>query len=1049
MSERSIFLNALDREDPAARAAYLDEACAGRPELRQRIERLLESHHTEDRFLEVPAMEQLAIGDRALAFLAPAAEPGTLGRLDHYDVLEVVGRGATGVVLKARDTKLQRVVAIKVLATRLAASGAARRRFVQEAQAAAAVRDDHVTAIYAVSDDGPVPYLVMECIHGMTLADRVKQSGRLELKEILRIGVQVAKGLAAAHAQGLVHRDIKPANILLENSVQRVKITDFGLALAAAGGDRAAGRAIVGTPLFMSPEQARGEPTDHRSDLFSLGSVLYTLCTGHPPFAGDSTAATLKSVCEDRPRPVREANPDVPEWLCELIGKLHVKDVQGRFASTRDVADLLGHNLALVQQPPTAPEAPPKLEVKAPAARSGRLRFFVACLIGVVSAMTALAAYGKWRQTRSPDTEPKETRPIKLELRREDIPPRLLALAGAGDPAKAPPELAGVLGDGKFLLPRVGQTAWMEQSPDGKLLAVPLDEDVALFETPAGTYLRTLKGPGERVFQVTFSRDNQLLAASTRSEAGGGAVRVWDLAGDRELFTNPQPGPTAGSAMAFSGDGQHLFTEGNGRIRVWESRTGASAHEIEVERRGVGQISVSPDGRRLAATVFFDECVKVFDWDGKKLTEVRTLKGHSPLVGAVAYSPDGKYLASGTENEFKLWNADTLELIRTCNTAAQQLAFAPDSQTLFATQTVERPKPVHTFTRWDVASGKELPALAVEVAVAPVRAFHCLSRDGKTLFVTPQHAATHIRAISTDTGKELFPREGHVAPLNAVAVSPDGRKLASAGEDRVVKVWDLVSGRMLQSFAVHNDAVWGLAFDRDGKLLASGSRDGTVALWDVERGTELRALHGHSHLPSRVQFSPDGKTLAAGGEQGVVTVWDAASGRPRMPLPGHSGAVRCVAFSRSGNLLAAGGDNKTVLVHDFAGGGWRTFKTASAVNDVAFSSDGHTLAAVGDGPATAVQVWNLDTEHEIALEGHTGNIHGLAFSPTEPLLATGGDDGTVRLWDLSTGGAGVRTIGPGPFGGPVRSVAFTPDGRYLATANANGTLYLLRVVEPR
>src|SRR5581483_8837885 len=175
MSERSIFLNALDREGPADRAAYLDAACAGRPELRQRIERMLRSHREGGTFLEVPAPEQLAKAEQGLTFLAPSSEPEALGRLDHYEVLEVVGRGGTGVVLKARDTKLQRVVALKVLAPRLAASAPARRRFVREAQATAAVRDDHVIAIYAVSDDGPLPYLVMEYIAGITLEDRLRQ----------------------------------------------------------------------------------------------------------------------------------------------------------------------------------------------------------------------------------------------------------------------------------------------------------------------------------------------------------------------------------------------------------------------------------------------------------------------------------------------------------------------------------------------------------------------------------------------------------------------------------------------------------------------------------------------------------------------------------------------------------------------------------------------------------------------------------------------------------------------------------------------------------
>src|SRR5262249_14730137 len=206
MTEREIFLNALEQEGPAARAAYLDAACAGRPALRRRVEELLRYHREDPTFLNVPAMEQLAAAEESLAFLGPPTERGSLGRLDYYEVLELVGRGSTGVVLKARDTKLQRVVAIKALTPQLAASSTARQRFVREAQAAAAVRDDNVVAIYAVNDDGPVPYLVMEYICGQTLEQQVQHGKALELKEILRIGMQLAAGLAAAHAQGLVHR---------------------------------------------------------------------------------------------------------------------------------------------------------------------------------------------------------------------------------------------------------------------------------------------------------------------------------------------------------------------------------------------------------------------------------------------------------------------------------------------------------------------------------------------------------------------------------------------------------------------------------------------------------------------------------------------------------------------------------------------------------------------------------------------------------------------------------------------------------------------------
>jgi len=357
-----VFFAALERATPAERTAYLDETCVGNDELRRRVEAMLIAHTRVGQFLERPVVEAAGVAALGgldnvaadLSFLAPSSEPGSLGRLDHYEVLEVVGRGGMGVVLRARDTKLLRVVALKVLATPLAASGTARQRFVREARAAAAVRNDHIVAIHAVSDDGPAPYLVMEFIDGCNLESLVRRGGPLEVKAVLRIGIQVANGLAAAHKQGLIHRDIKPANILLENGVQRVKLSDFGLARAVDDASLTQSGLIAGTPLYMSPEQAAGEAIDARSDLFSLGSVLYELCTGRPAFRAATTVAVIRRVCDDTPRPIREVNPDIPEALCQVIEQLHAKKPADRFASATEVADRLAQLLADLQRPGAA-----------------------------------------------------------------------------------------------------------------------------------------------------------------------------------------------------------------------------------------------------------------------------------------------------------------------------------------------------------------------------------------------------------------------------------------------------------------------------------------------------------------------------------------------------------------------------------------------------------------------------------------------------------------------------------------------------------------------
>lgn len=247
--------------------------------------------------------------------------PGRLGRLEDYEVLEVVGSGGMGIVLKAQDTRLHRIVAVKVPAPELAANPRAHKRFLREAQAAAAVSHDHIVTIHVV-EEGRLPYLIMEFIDGPTFQARIDRDGSLELKEILRIGQQIAAGLAAAHQQGLIHRDVKPANILLQNGVERVQITNFGLARATDDVGVTRTREVAGTPQYMLPEQAQGKPVDARSDLFSLGSVLYAMCTGRSPFRAETTLASLRRVGDDTPRPIREINPDIPDWLGTGVTKL-------------------------------------------------------------------------------------------------------------------------------------------------------------------------------------------------------------------------------------------------------------------------------------------------------------------------------------------------------------------------------------------------------------------------------------------------------------------------------------------------------------------------------------------------------------------------------------------------------------------------------------------------------------------------------------------------------------------------------------------------------
>ncbi len=376
MNDHSIFLAALDIDDPKRRADYVDQACADDTVLRQRVDALLAAHERSGEFLDSPALEQMAHGGKAgkflddtcaevptareeddLAFLEPSSEPGSLGRLLHYEVRGVVGSGGCGIVLKAFDEKLQRIVAIKVMKPELAATSPARKRFVREARATAAIRHVNVVNIHAVEEQ-PLPFLVMEFIDGQTLQHRLNQHGPLEARDVLSIAQRIASGLEAAHAKGLIHRDIKPANILLEAGSGDVKITDFGLARSADDASMTQSGVIAGTPLYMSPEQAQARDIDQRSDLFSLGSVMYVMCSGRPPFRAGSTLAVLKRVVEDHPRPISGIIPETPAWLAAIIAKLLAKDAAERFASAQEVSDLLARCLADIERLGRCPSFP-------------------------------------------------------------------------------------------------------------------------------------------------------------------------------------------------------------------------------------------------------------------------------------------------------------------------------------------------------------------------------------------------------------------------------------------------------------------------------------------------------------------------------------------------------------------------------------------------------------------------------------------------------------------------------------------------------------------
>jgi eukaryotic-like serine/threonine-protein kinase len=416
------------------------------PECQAELERLANADHwigAAKKYLGDETLSQVvdpnAPVDTSLDFLAPSDWPDSLGRIGTYEVKGVVGRGGMAVVLKAVDPALNRTVAIKVLATHLAASGAARQRFVREAQAAAAVMHENVVAVHSVNEANGLPYLVMEYVPGGSLQDRLDRQGPLPIPVVLRIGMQAAAGLAVAHGQGLVHRDVKPANILLDVGVERARLTDFGLARAGADAQLTQSGVVTGTPHYMAPEQARAEAVDHRSDLFSLGSTLYAMCAGYPPFRAESAVAILRRVSDDEPRPLREINTNVPDWLEAIIARLHAKDANQRYQSAAEVAELLGRCLAHLQQPLTVSLPSALLQKRESRRRFGRSKRWIAAAVVLVSVAVLLLAFPRRQHpdvniakqsSEAPPSKPPQQEPVNTGKRQkpDEIDEQLQAL---------------------------------------------------------------------------------------------------------------------------------------------------------------------------------------------------------------------------------------------------------------------------------------------------------------------------------------------------------------------------------------------------------------------------------------------------------------------------------------------------------------------------------------------------------------------------------------------------------------------------------------------
>jgi eukaryotic-like serine/threonine-protein kinase len=621
-------------------------------------------------------------------FLDPPEDPAYLGSIDRFQMVELVGRGGMGLVFRAYDACLQRTVAVKLLDPLYAKNELARSRFIREARAAAGVAHENVVTIHHVEcvEEKGLSFMVMQFIRGRSLQERLDTGGPLPVRESVRIAAAVASGLAAAHANGLIHRDIKPGNILIEQPSGRVLLTDFGLARLTEDVKLTQTGFVAGTPLYMSPEQARGETVDHRSDLFSLGSVLYAMLTGAPPFPGTAPFAVLKQVTDRRPRSVQDFNPVVPNSLAEVLDRLMDKDPRDRFASADAAAIAL--NAELAKLPPDPPRIVPTRRTSRSVPRYVRSwwRRNSPMMLGAVAAVVLLGFVSEathltgWTVVGQRGRPPERIFDNSTAAIGPDTPPRfqlpvgdgavwsvafdpcgeLMASATEGGTVKLwdinDGHIRGVLDNRKHKSP-VWAVAF---NKDGSELFTASD-DGSVRQWDVKTRKETGKAfeHDHAVRSLAVSPDGQHMAAGTR----GGLVVIWDIATHKATATNGHDGGTVMS-IVFSPDSQVVASTGSDQtVRLWDVAGGTQRAELGGHSGPLYAVAFDPSGQRVAAAGW-DKNIRI--WDVNTSEQVKTIEGQQEDVWSLAFCPAGKHLMVGGQDRTARWiNVDTGKTLKT------------------------------------------------------------------------------------------------------------------------------------------------------------------------------------------------------------------------------------------------------------------------------------------------------------------------------------------------------------------------------------------------
>lgn len=960
-----LFQAALDLEGEA-RAEFLDERCAQRPELRARVEALLAADGEAAGFLESPLPLD--------ALLAEADDPATalVGRtIGTYRILDIIAAGGMGVVFEAEQEKPRRRVALKVLKAGLA-SGQVLRRFSHEAEILGRLRHAGIAQIFEAGVDrrsGNLPYFAMEFVPGALPITEYAESRGLTVRQRLELFAGVCDTVHFGHQQGVIHRDLKPGNILVDDE-GRSRIIDFGVARATDADMTMVSRQtdagqLVGTLRYMSPEQCEGDAgrVDTRADVYALGVVLYELLTGELPYdvTTPSPFDVPRIIREEEPRRISSLKPALKGDVEAIVLKTLEKDCDRRYQSAHSLGQDIRRYLS---GEPIAARRHRKWYLLRKTLIRHRIAFGVATAFVLLIAASAVVLGILYRQA---ETQRRLAESRAAELRTSAYFNTITLAQNAWESVNTP-QLKELLGRCPADL-RGWEWRFLSRCSDAssKVLAGHRGSVRAL----------ALTGDGSRI--VSGGWEDR-------------SIKVWNAVTGQVLHTLDGHEHRVG-CLACSPTGDILVSGSHDRtLRTWSLATGMPIHVLSGHERVVRCVLFTPDGRLIISS---DEGGTLRIWDANSGAPVRTLQHSGVDVPALAVSPDGRKLVSGgADGLIRVWNPADGRLLRTIEAHDHRLmsfAFNRDGGRLYSGAWDKQVKV------WETAGGTLLRTIGPHDAEINSVA---LDPQGTRLAVA---GGTTIRIFDTATGKTLRTLLGHEHSVNSALFSPDGRRVFSCSHDGTIRIWNIAEPPAARVIGRHGSHVDAVACSPGGQWIASAGRDGMIRIFERPPRSEVTSIAALDTGVNALAFSPDGRQLAAGGADGSVAVRNVPSGRERLALAGHRGPLCRVAWSPDGDLLATGSLDHYVKFWDTRNGRLlRGIDCGVPVWCLAFSPDGRRLATCGD--EDLIRLWAVDSGLEVgSLSGHRGPVHAVCFSPDGKRLVSCGDDWQLLIWDANSG----------------------------------------------